>query len=147
VTAPLNIPADVTSVIPHRGAALLIEEILEVSQHEIVGRGRIPAASPFVREGRAPGFVALDLAAQLAGALEGVIASGTASAGPPQVAYLVTAKNVTLPPEGLPADEPLIARARREPSAPPLLRFSVTVELGSRTVLSGLIGVYATEPD
>ena len=144
MTEPLSIPPDVTSVIPHRGAALLVEQILEASAQEIVGRGRIPAASPFVREGRAPSFVALDLAAQLAGALEGITSAKAASTAPPGVAYLVTAKNVKLSPGGLPADEPLIARARRESSAPPLLRFSVTVQLGSRTVLSGLIGIYAT---
>ena len=100
-------------LIPHRGAARLVEAILEEHAGAVVCRGRVPPASPFAMGGRAPAVVALELAAQAAAVQRALSAADAADRGHARPGYLVAVREAVFHVDLLPVGVPLIATVRR----------------------------------
>jgi 3-hydroxyacyl-[acyl-carrier-protein] dehydratase len=74
---PASTPAtafpSMTDLLPHAPPARLLAAVLSATERGIVCAGVIPASHPFVAASEAPGFVAIELAAQAAAALEALL--------------------------------------------------------------------------
>jgi 3-hydroxymyristoyl/3-hydroxydecanoyl-(acyl carrier protein) dehydratase len=132
----------VASLVPHAPPALLVHSVLDISAEELTALAVIPPASPFVTDGRAPAFLALEAAAQGAAVLE---ALGRRDAPGPRIGYLVGLRNARFSVPWLPAERPFRITVRLSGSAPPLSIYEVTVEGGggielARGTLSTFIG-------
>ena len=126
--------------LPHSPPARLVHSLRERTEGAVRCRAHIPLDSPWVRDGRAPAFVAIEIGAQ-ATALLG------AGGGPgPRAGYLVGARDARFPARSLPAGVDLEVEARDAGSAPPLRTCAIVVrgpdgvELATATV-----SVYATQ--
>jgi len=141
MTAPF--PFEGASLLPHRGHARFVGEVVESGDEALVCVGRIPAESPFVSDGVAPGFVLMELAAQSA-AIELMASMG--DKGPrPRIGYIVRARGLSWTAEGVPASTPLTASVRREGSLPPLYLYRATVTLDGVEVFDGAFSIYVDD--
>jgi predicted hotdog family 3-hydroxylacyl-ACP dehydratase len=139
----MALPYDVRELIPHTGAARVVEEVLERSGDGIVCAGRIPARHALVRANRAPAFVALELAAQAAGVL--LALSSLERGSKPPVGYLVSARDVKLERAEIEADVPLVASVRSVGGAGALALYEVSVAAAGEVGLTGTIGVFRAD--
>jgi predicted hotdog family 3-hydroxylacyl-ACP dehydratase len=141
MTAPF--PFDGASLLPHRGHARFVDEVVESGEDALVCVGRIPVESPFAQDGVAPGFVLMEVAAQAA-AIEVLARMG--GRGPrPRIGYLARAHGLNWTRGGVPAGAPLTASVRREGSIPPLYIYHATVTLDGVKVFSGGFSIYVDE--
>jgi 3-hydroxymyristoyl/3-hydroxydecanoyl-(acyl carrier protein) dehydratase len=137
--SPAGFPP-VSTLIPHEPPARLVRDILEASAEGLTGWAEIPAASPFVEEGRAPVFLGLEAAAQGAAVLE---ALSRRDASGPRIGYLVGLRNARFHVPWLPAEQPFRIAVRIAGSAASLSIYEVTVDDGAGTVLAqGTISTY-----
>jgi 3-hydroxyacyl-[acyl-carrier-protein] dehydratase len=137
--SPAGFPP-VSTLIPHEPPARLLRDILEASAEGLAGWAEIPAASPFVEDGRAPAFLGLEAAAQGAAALEAL--SRRDSSGP-RIGYLVGLRNARLHVPWLPAERPFRIAVRLSGSAASLSIYEVTVDDGAGAELMlGTISTY-----
>jgi predicted hotdog family 3-hydroxylacyl-ACP dehydratase len=141
MTAPF--PLEGASLLPHSGHARFVDEVLESGNDALVCVGRIPAENPFTRDGRVPGFVLVELAAQAA-AIEALARMG--GDGPrPRIGYLVRARGLNWTAGGVPAGAPLTVSVLREDSIPPLYMYRATVTLDGTEVLGGRFSIYVDD--
>jgi predicted hotdog family 3-hydroxylacyl-ACP dehydratase len=112
------------NLIAHRGAALLVEAILDAGPGHAVCRGRVAAESAFAASGRAPAVMAIELAAQAAAVQQALAAPAGVA---PRPGYLVGVRDASLRAEVVPADAPLVATVRRVAQAGPLATYAVSV--------------------
>ena len=131
------------SLLPHSGHARFVDEVLESDNDGLVCLGRIPAENPFVRGGRVPGFVLVELAAQAA-AIE-TLARMENDAPRPRVGYLVRARELNWTASGVPAGAALMVSVRRNDSMPPLYVYHATVTLEGAEVLDGSFSIYVDD--
>jgi len=125
--------ADALPPIPHAGPARLVTRVVRWDASEIVCEGRIPAPGPWVRDGRCPAFVLLELAAQAAAALDALQASATSrgSAGERRAAgpgSIVRVRDLGLSRPTVAPGRLLRAQVTRGAAAPPLFMFAVRVD-------------------
>jgi predicted hotdog family 3-hydroxylacyl-ACP dehydratase len=111
-------------LIAHRGAALMVETIVEAGPGHAVCRGRISADSAFAISGFAPSVMAIELAAQTAAVQEALAAPAGKA---PRAGYLVGVRDASLRADVVPVGEPLVATARRVAQAGPLATYAVSV--------------------
>jgi len=113
-------------LIPHRGAARLVQTILGNPRPDVlVCGGRIPADSAFVAGGRAPAAVLLELAAQAAAVQQALAAP--AGGAPAKPGYLVGIRDASLRADDVAAGVPLTVIVYRTGQAGPLATYDVTV--------------------
>lgn len=62
----------IETYVPHRGAMLLIDRLLEAGPTHVVAEVTVPADGLFVQDGRMPGWVGLEYMAQAISAWSGV---------------------------------------------------------------------------
>lgn len=137
--SPAGFPP-VSTLIPHELPARLIRDVLEASAEGLTGLAEIPAASPFVEDGRAPAFLGLEAAAQGAAVLE---ALSRRDASGPRIGYLVGLRNTRFQVPWLPAEHPFRIAVRLSGSAASLSIYEVTVEDGGGAELvRGTISTY-----
>jgi predicted hotdog family 3-hydroxylacyl-ACP dehydratase len=77
----------VEAYVPHRGAMLLIDRLLEAGPTHAVAEVTVPADGLFMNEGRMPGWVGLEYMAQAISAWSGV--QHTAGGGTPRLGMLL----------------------------------------------------------
>ena len=111
-------------LLAHRGAALMVEVIVDAGPDHAVCRGRVPADSAFTAGGRAPAVIAIELAAQTAAVQQALAAPAGAA---PRPGYLVGVRDASLRADVLPTGAPLVARVRRLARAGPLATYAVSV--------------------
>jgi predicted hotdog family 3-hydroxylacyl-ACP dehydratase len=121
-------PPTVLSLVPHRDGALFLQRVESWGQGQIVCIAVVPKDSAFVREGRAPAFLGLELGAQSAAALRGL--ERAAAADPPQSrpGYLVGVRDARFACASLPAGRELRVFVRTSGGAGPLSVHEVRVE-------------------
>jgi predicted hotdog family 3-hydroxylacyl-ACP dehydratase len=121
---------------------LFLRQVLHYDAESIECVGIIPAASAFVREGRARAYAGLELAAQAAAALQALEA---ARGGRPTPApgYLVGVREARFASAWIPADREVHARVRRTGRAGPLAIHEVLVEVAGIECVQGVISTYA----
>lgn len=137
--------------LPHAGPARLVTRVVRWDRSEIVCEGRIPAGSPWIRDGRCPAFVLLELAAQAAAALDALRLQSrpTGTGGERQAAgpgAIVRVRDLIVGRPTVQPDRPLFARVTRAAAAPPLFHFAVQVDDdGGREVLRAELGLHLPE--
>ena len=145
---PLTFVPDPSAVLLHQPPALLAEAVLSVEGDEILCRGRVPAGNASVRDGHAGPWMALELAAQVAGLLEAVKRmrdADEAGAAPPapRIGYLVRVRNARFAVPRVAAEAPLVARVRQEGRGGPLTLWQATVEdADGRPVAAAGLGTF-----
>ncbi len=136
----------IEELLPHRGPALLLVDVIEVDAQKIRAVGRIASDHPAVgSEGTAPVVLAVELAAQGAAVLEAWNAGDRE--GESRIGYLVGLRSVGLAEGTLPAETPLQVWVRREASAPPLARFSMRVWTREVEWATGILSTYLPAED
>ena len=130
------------ALIPHRGKALFLRRVLRHEAESIDCVGVIPGTSPFVREGRAPAFVGLELAAQAAAALQALEGSDEGLLTP-RSGYLVGVREARFTSAWIPAECEIHARVRRTGRAGPLAVHDVLVLVAGSECVAGVISTYA----
>lgn len=125
-------------LLPLRPPALLLDALLASDEHGLVALGVVPAHSPFVEDGVVPGHIALEIAAQAAGA-HGQLQRAVADAGPPPgEGYLVVLREVTFTASSFAVGEPMRVEVELDGDAAALgfYRFQ------AGDVAHGVLGVY-----
>ncbi len=92
--APGGPSRPVADLVPHAPPARLLTEVLAGDISGILCTGSIPADHPLAGGGEAPGFLAIELGAQAAAALE---ALARQPGGRPRIGYLVGVRDAHLP--------------------------------------------------
>jgi predicted hotdog family 3-hydroxylacyl-ACP dehydratase len=135
---------DARTLVPHTSTARLLARVHRCTATEIDASGCIPAAHPLTAHGVAPAFLAIELGAQAAAAMETIgRAHGDDHPAGPAVGSLVRVRQARLSPTPVPVDAPLRVVARLQGSAPPLAIYDVTVTLGDRVVAEATLATYA----
>jgi predicted hotdog family 3-hydroxylacyl-ACP dehydratase len=117
-------------LIAQSGPARLVQAIVERDEAGLTCRGLVPEASAFVRRGRAPAVVLLEVAAQATAvhqALASPAASGLAVGAPSRPSYLVAVRSASFATDEVAAGVPLSARVRRTGGAGALATYDVQV--------------------
>jgi predicted hotdog family 3-hydroxylacyl-ACP dehydratase len=137
-------PADplppVESLIPHRGPARLVHGILQADKDGILCEASIPADHPLVHDGLAPGWLALEAAAQAAAALE-ALARRDQDPGP-RLGYLVGIREARIETPRLQTGISFQIEVRVAGGAPPLAIYQARAERDGRPVLAARISTY-----
>jgi len=119
------------SLLPHGPPALLLHAVSEVTEDGVVAVAEVPSNHPLVDEGRFPSFLALEAAAQGAGALEALGRRNRSEASGPRIGYLVGIRDARFARPSLPAGRPLRVTARLAGGAFPLSVYAVSIaEIG-----------------
>ncbi len=129
----------VASLVPQQPPMRFITSVVAEAADGLTCAARIPAACPLVAAGSAAALVALEAAAQTAAAWEALRRSRGGAAASPRMGYLVAVRDVELFAARIPADETLLASARLDATAPPLMHYAVEVALGARPILRGTV--------
>ena len=137
-----DVVPEIETLVPHRGPALFVERVVQWNADSIECVGRIPPDSACVSEGFAPSFVALELAAQAAAALEALLRRRSGQAGP-LAGYLVGVKEARFQVLRLGAGDELKARVRLIDSAPPLATYEVRLEREGMECAFAILSTYA----
>jgi predicted hotdog family 3-hydroxylacyl-ACP dehydratase len=113
------------TLVPHRGAMLLVREVLERTEEGIVCLAAIPSGNPLCEGDRAPAFLAMEAAAQAAAVFAALQSEG--SAGPPRIGYLVGIREAVFPVDSLPIDQPFRVEVRAAGGAMALSLYDAVV--------------------
>ncbi len=135
-------PPAIETLLPQRGPARLVESLVEEHKDGVTCAGRVSERSPLARDGRVPGFVALELAAQAAAVFEGLRRWRQGAAAEPVGGYLVGLSDVAIERPELQAGALLTARVRRVGAAGPLARYEASVTQGSAPCVRGTISTF-----
>lgn len=125
--------------LPHTPPARMVERVLGREGGLVRCRASVPADSPWVWDGRAPAFLAIEIGAQAAALLN--------AEGAPRRGFLVGVKDARFLVPTLAAGVPLEVEARDAGSAPPLRTCAIVLRSAEGAVLAtATVSVYAAEP-
>jgi 3-hydroxyacyl-[acyl-carrier-protein] dehydratase len=132
-----------SELLPHTPPARLLAAVLAVDAGGVAGTGVIHAAHPLAAGGEAPGFLAIELAAQAAAVLE---ALSRPPGGQPRIGYLVGVRGAHLVPT-LPTGRTLRVTAIPAGGAAALATYDIRVEdeAGER-LATGTISTFLPDP-
>jgi predicted hotdog family 3-hydroxylacyl-ACP dehydratase len=129
----------IETLIPHRGAMLLLDAVVTSSAEEIVCRAKVREGNLFLRRGRLRSVVCLEYMAQAVAAFAGLQAQ---QPGPPPVGYLIAATRMTLFSPSLVLGDEIDVAARRVWGDSALGKFTCTVTRGGSAVAEAAVSVY-----
>ena len=135
----------IATLVPHRGPALFIREVLGTERDAASCIGQIPANSPFVTKGVAPCLVGIDAAAQAAAVLEALLRGGDPEDGT-QLGYFVGIREARFESAILPAGTDLAVHVRLLESAAALAAHEVELRIGSARYLSAVLTTFKPRP-
>lgn len=130
----------IADLLPHSGAMVLLDEVVEHAEGRIVTRVRLHAASLFAEGGRIPALVAIEYMAQTIGAYAGLRA--VAAGQPVRIGYLLGTRDLSLGLDAFDAGDELVVEARHVWGDEQLGSFECVVSRGGRAVASALVNVY-----
>jgi predicted hotdog family 3-hydroxylacyl-ACP dehydratase len=142
--APGAVLAQVADLLPHAPPARLLTAVLAAGPGGILCAGSIPAGHPLGGGGEAPGFLAIELGAQAAAALE---ALARHPGGSPRIGYLVGVRDAQLSVR-LPTNRTLQITAVPGGSAGALSTYDMELreEGGGSPLAAGTISTFLPEP-
>ncbi len=82
---------DIARFVPHSGLMLLLDEFVRKDEHSLVARFTFREDTPFVRDGAAGAWVALELMAQAIAAYAGY--QGRMRGEPPKIGFLIGSRH------------------------------------------------------
>lgn len=133
--------------LPHAGAARMLSRVLAARGDTIVAEAVLSAASPFAglaREaGAAPAWVAIEMAAQAAAALE---LAGRDGDDGPRLGYLVRLRDVRCRRSTLPVGEPVRLEVTRGAAISTLRTYGIFASLDGAALVAGELSVFFVPP-
>ena len=136
---------DIGELLPHTGAARLLTRVVAFGEQVIDAVGIIPEHHPLVSEGHAPAFLAIELGAQAAAAMETLHkrnASGCDEQS--QVGALVRVRVAELARVSFPADTPVCVKAKLDGQAQALSIYRISTAIDDmvfcEAVITTLVG-------
>lgn len=135
-------PLPVESLLPHGGSALLLTNVLRFGPDFLEGEGHLPAIHPLVAGEVAPCFLALELGAQAAAALEALLRRERSADASPRIGHLVRIREAELLRATIPAGPTLRVSARLEGAAGPLAIYRIVVGIGQVDYLRAVLSTH-----
>jgi predicted hotdog family 3-hydroxylacyl-ACP dehydratase len=135
--------SDAAGLLPHQRTARLLTQVLRHDGESIEAVGVISPSHPLAMQNGAPNFLALELGAQAAAALEALSRQDGHGGGEPRVGYLVRVRDAAFTSAVLPVGVPLSVTAVLEGTAPPLAMYRVTVTDGDEPLATALLSTYS----
>lgn len=142
-----SLPVRVADLVPHGRPALLIETVSALHEDGIDCVGTVPADFALAREGLAPAFVGLEIAAQAAAIYEALRRGVEDGGSVRRVGFLVSLRDVRLEQPDLPVGVPLMASVRSLGGAGSLRQYEARIELDGSTVVRGTLGTFVPGAD
>jgi predicted hotdog family 3-hydroxylacyl-ACP dehydratase len=138
---------DVSELVPHTGVARFLTHIRSVTSSAIEATGRVPTGHALSTDGLAPSFLAIELGAQAAAAME-ALARRTApeSSDGPARGSIVRIRDARFVEATFPVDAPIHIRVDLVGSAPPLAMYSLKARVGDRTLVEASFSTHAGDP-
>jgi predicted hotdog family 3-hydroxylacyl-ACP dehydratase len=130
----------VAELLPHAGAMVLLDEVVEHAEERLVARVRLHAGSVFAEGGRIPALVAIEYMAQAIGAYAGMRAR--AAGEPVRIGYLLGTRDLALELDAFDAGDELLVEARHVWGDEQLGSFECAVSRAGRVVATALVNVY-----
>ncbi len=138
-SSPEEFPA-VEELVPHRPPALFLRRLLARDGDGLAALAVAPGGSPFVRDGRAPAVLALEMAAQTAAALAALGGTG----GAPGLGYLVGVREAAFPQPWLAAEALYVVTVHPAGGARALAVYDWRVEAGGVLYAGGTLSAFLT---
>ena len=129
-------------LLPHRGTARLLTEIVRWRRDFVEAIGEVSAAHPLASAEGAPSFLGLELGAQAAAALEALERSASTGDRAPTTGYLVRVHEATFLMPDLPIETPLYVTAQLEGAAPPLAIYRITIAVDGMEFVRARLSTY-----
>jgi predicted hotdog family 3-hydroxylacyl-ACP dehydratase len=126
----------VPGLIPHKGPALFLEQVVSWSDRVLSARLRVPSSSPFAREGSVPALASVELGAQAAAAHASLRAGASGEGGS---GYLVGVKELSLRASDFPADRTVDVEVALEVCIGQLAGYGFELRLDGALVARGAI--------
>lgn len=134
----------IAALVPHRPPMLLIDEAISHEGRSLVCRARIREGHPLLEEDGVPALVAIELFAQSAAALVGLLAP---TGGPSmQTGALLDTRELRLHASSFAVGDELIIRCTEAWTIGPAAQIECTMERDGEIVAEGSINVMAGEP-
>ena len=129
--------------LPQRPPALLVTEVLAADPEGSRCLARIPADSPFVEQGRAPAYLALEMGAQAAAAGEARQRAAESGGGEAQGGYVVRITRAVFHVTSLDATGEFELHTSLRQAAPPLRTWSCHILQGGELLVEGEVSTFA----
>jgi predicted hotdog family 3-hydroxylacyl-ACP dehydratase len=140
-----GVPEAMLARLPHTGVARLLTAVVRCDDVSVLAVGEIRADHPLVRDGEAPAFLALELGAQAAAAMESLTRRGTSPSGPVR-GRLVRIRDAQFARDTLPVNTPLDVTAQVVALALPLAVYRIRVCLDGVERATATVSTYASGP-
>jgi predicted hotdog family 3-hydroxylacyl-ACP dehydratase len=134
---------DASQLLPHQRTARLLTQVVRFDPDSIEAIGIVPVNHPLANRDGAPNFLALELGAQAAAALEALLRQGSDNGGEPRVGYLVRVRDAVFEMGVIPTGIPLTVTAVLEGAAPPLAMYRVTITDSDQILATALLSTYS----
>ncbi len=121
-----GVPVPLLELLPHTGTARLLTAVVHCDDTSVMAVGEIRSDHPFVCDGQAPAFLAIELGAQAAAAMESMARRGMPLSGPMR-GRLVRIRDAQFAEDTLPVNTPLEVTAHVVALALPLAVYRVRV--------------------
>ena len=125
--------------LPHRGDALLLDELVRSEDEAIVFTASVDAGSAYAGDGEVCSIVAVDMAAQAAAVLEWQRSDLEKTGG-----YLVSVQSARVGTPHFKAGEGVVVRVDRVASKPPLFSYRGRADCNGKQLLQVEFSVMAT---
>ena len=140
-----GVPEAMLERLPHTGVARLLTAVVRCDDASVLAVGEIRADHPLVGDGEAPAFLALELGAQAAAAMESLTRRGTSPSGPVR-GRLVRIRDAQFARDTLPVNTPLDVTAQVVALALPLAVYRIRVCLDGVERATATVSTYASGP-
>lgn len=140
-----GVPVPILELLPHTGTARLLTAVVRCDDASVLAVGEIRADHPLVRDGQAPAFLAIELGAQAAAAMESMTRRGAPPSGPVR-GRLVRIREAQFAHDTLPVNTPLDVTVHVLATASPLAVYRIRVCLEGVERATATLSTYATGP-
>ena len=140
-----RVPVLLRELLPHTGTARLLTAVVRCDETSVTAVGEIPAAHPLVRDGQAPAFLAIELGAQAAAAMETMTRRAEHPSGPVR-GRLVRVRAARFVHDTLPVNTPLDVTAHVVALASPLAVYRISVRLDGVERVTATLSTYVAGP-
>lgn len=140
-----RVPVPLRELLPHTGTARLLTAVVRCDETSVTAVGEILAAHPLVRQGQAPAFLAIELGAQAAAAMETMTRRAEHPSCPVR-GRLVRVRAARFVSDTLPVNTPLDVTAHVMAMASPLAVYRIRVCLDGVERVTATLSTYAAGP-
>jgi predicted hotdog family 3-hydroxylacyl-ACP dehydratase len=135
---------DVADLVPHRRGARLLTAVASASPQSIEATGLIPLGHPLATGGRAPAFLAIEIGAQAAAAMEAIARRDAAGlVGGARPGQLVRIRDARFERDSLPVSTPIDIAAELIGTARPLAIYHIRASVDGALIVEAVISTHA----